>query len=105
MSPSIHFILAVTILLVALPQAYAFGAGDIPDFAYLNDKAFRHGDIENILESLVKYAGRASSGAGLLGFASSVIKQASGGSKFSKNDIKKVYFVCFLPSFLTVGRI
>ncbi len=52
MPPStINILLATTILLVALPSAYAFGAGDIPDFAYLNDKAFRHGDIENILET------------------------------------------------------
>ncbi|KAF8921834.1 heterokaryon incompatibility protein Het-C-domain-containing protein [Mucidula mucida] len=92
MSHTIHILLALTILLVALPSAYAFGAGDIPDFAYLNDKAFRHGDIENILETLVKYAGHASAGGGLLGFASQVLKTASGGSKFSKSDIKKVYF-------------
>ncbi|KAF9029991.1 Het-C-domain-containing protein [Hymenopellis radicata] len=82
MSHTIHILLALTILLVALPSAYAFGAGDIPDFAYLNDKAFRHGDIENILENLVKYAGHASAGGGLLGFASQVINKAS----------EKVYF-------------
>ena len=95
MPPTTHFLLVVTILLVALPHAYAFGAGDIPDFAYLNDKAFRHGDIENILENLVKYAGHASAShsGGILGFASSVLNKASGGSKFSKGDIKKVYFV------------
>lgn len=32
-------------------------------------------------------------GGGLLGFASSVFKQASGGDKFTKSDVKKVYFV------------
>jgi len=106
--------LLLTILVVLLPvETYAFGAGDIPDFAYLNgwflnpsilssnelpffflDKAFRHGDIENILETLVKSAGGAAiGGSGILGFATSVIKHASGGSKFSKSDIKKVYFV------------
>jgi hypothetical protein len=57
------------------------------------DKAFRHGDIENILETLVKNAGRAASGGGLLGFAQNVIQSASGGVKFTKGDIKKVYFV------------
>ncbi|KIM47583.1 hypothetical protein M413DRAFT_203701 [Hebeloma cylindrosporum] len=88
--------LLLTILVVLLPvETYAFGAGDIPDFAYLNDKAFRHGDIESILETLVKSAGGAAIGGsahGILGFASSVIKHVSGGSKFSKSDIKKVYF-------------
>lgn len=61
------------------------------------DKAFRHGDIENILETLVKSAGgtaMASHGSGLLGkLASTVISRATGGSKFTKSDIKKVYFV------------
>ncbi|KAF8963872.1 heterokaryon incompatibility protein Het-C-domain-containing protein [Flammula alnicola] len=86
--------LLLTILVVLLPvETYAFGAGDIPDFAYLNEKAFRHGDIENVLETLVKSAGGAAiGGSGLFGFASSVIKQVSGGSKFSKSDVKKVYF-------------
>ncbi|KAK0208698.1 Het-C-domain-containing protein [Desarmillaria ectypa] len=89
---TINILLAVTILLVALPSAHAFGAGDIPDFAYLNDKAFRHGDIENILETVVKSAGRAATGGGILGFAKKVMDNASGGSKFNKGDIKKVYF-------------
>ncbi|KAG6911350.1 hypothetical protein DXG01_001021 [Tephrocybe rancida] len=87
-------LLLLTIIVVLLPvETYAFGAGDIPDFAYLNDKAFRHGDIESILENLVKSAGGAAAGGGLLGFAQSVIQSASGGAKFSKSDIKKVYFV------------
>ncbi|KAF4611401.1 hypothetical protein D9613_004172 [Agrocybe pediades] len=87
-------LLLLTLLVVLLPvQTYAFGAGDIPDFAYLNDKAFRHGDIENILETLAKSAGTAAIGGGsLLGFAASVIKHAKGESKFNKSDIKKVYF-------------
>ncbi|KAF5352439.1 hypothetical protein D9756_005841 [Leucocoprinus leucothites] len=88
------FLLIATVFLVLSPTgALAFGAGDIPDFAYLNDKAFRHGDIEGILENLVKNAGGAAlGGGGLLGFASSVISAASGGLKFSKMDVKRVYF-------------
>jgi hypothetical protein len=62
------------------------------------DKAFRHGDIENILENLVKNVGGPALGGGLLGFASSVFKTASGGSKFSKMDVKRVYFVCGLET-------
>ncbi|KAF7307409.1 Het-C-domain-containing protein [Mycena indigotica] len=60
------------------------------------DKAFRHGDIENILATLAKTAGHAAlsgaSGGDLLGFAKSLIKEAasgSGGAKFSSGDIKK----------------
>lgn len=57
------------------------------------DKAFRHGDIENVLEELVKFSGSGIGGSSLLGIASSVLHQVTGGSKFSKSDIKKVYFV------------
>ena len=32
-------------------------------------------------------------GGGLLGFASSMIQQATGGDKFTKSDVKRVYFV------------
>ncbi|KAF8079060.1 Het-C-domain-containing protein [Lyophyllum atratum] len=86
-------LLLLTVIVVLLPvETYAFGAGDIPDFAYLNDKAFRHGDIESILETLVKNAGGVAAGGGLLGFASSMLKQATGGARFTKSDIKKVYF-------------
>jgi hypothetical protein len=85
--------LFVTIFIALLPlQASAFGAGDIPDFAYLNDKAFRHGDIENILTDIAKTAGGLVTGGGILQFAHSVVAAGSGGSRFSKNDVKKVYF-------------
>ena len=34
-------LLILTVLLVLLPaETYAFGAGDIPDFAYLNGRSF-----------------------------------------------------------------
>lgn len=106
--------LFIATLCILLPEASAFGAGDIPDFAYLNgwsfdvtgytlwrlmrglktDKAFRHGDIESVLEKLAKTASRTSiGGSGIIGIAASVIKAAAGPSKFSKGDIKKVYFV------------
>ncbi|KDR85638.1 hypothetical protein GALMADRAFT_218734 [Galerina marginata CBS 339.88] len=96
-SPSLtnsFFLLALLVVLLPV-QTCAFGAGDIPDFAYLNDKAFRHGDIENILETLAKSAGGAGAaigGSSLIDFASSVIRHVKGGSKFSKSDVKKVYF-------------
>ncbi|THV06567.1 Het-C-domain-containing protein [Dendrothele bispora CBS 962.96] len=91
-SPSATLFL-LTVVLVLLPtETYAFGAGDIPDFSYLSEKAFRHGDIENILSEVAKSAGGAAAGGGLLGFAKKMMDQSSGGSKFSKSDVKKVYF-------------
>ncbi|KAK7686586.1 hypothetical protein QCA50_010186 [Cerrena zonata] len=55
-------------------------------------KAFRHGDIESILSELAKTAGHSVGGGGLIGFAQSVLSAASGGAKFSKEDVKRVYF-------------
>ncbi|KAH8914847.1 heterokaryon incompatibility Het-C [Atractiella rhizophila] len=66
--------LAILIILVFAPTANAFGAGNIPSFAYLEGKAFRHGDIEDILEGIKK-------GGGLLGRG-----------KFGGLDVKRVYF-------------
>ncbi|KAJ3526869.1 hypothetical protein NM688_g8205 [Phlebia brevispora] len=86
-------LLVLTVLLILLPaETYAFGAGEIPDFAYLNDKAFRHGDIENVLSELAKTAGHAAASGGLFSFAQSVLGAATGGSKFSSQDVKRVYF-------------
>ena len=62
-------------------------------------KAFRHGDIEGILSELAKTAGHAVGGGGLIGFAQSVLSTASGGAKFSKEDVKRVYFVSILDHF------
>ncbi|OCH86854.1 Het-C-domain-containing protein [Obba rivulosa] len=61
---------------------HAFGAGNIPSFAYLEGKAFRHGDIEDTLAEIAKKAGGFALGA-LIG---------KGGSKFGQLDIKRVYF-------------
>jgi len=74
-------------------QVSAFGAGDIPSFSYLENKAFRHGDIEEILTEVAKTAGGLATGGGILQMAQSVMAAAGGsGSKFSKGDVKKVYF-------------
>jgi hypothetical protein len=59
--------------------------------AYDTDKAYRHGDIENTLTELVKAAAH-SHGGGLFGFAKQIVSAAGGGAKFSKDDVKKVYF-------------
>ncbi|KIM46972.1 hypothetical protein M413DRAFT_440527 [Hebeloma cylindrosporum] len=62
---------------------YAFGAGNIPSYAYMEGRAFRHGDIEDVLSDLVK------KGAGG-GFA--LASMLSKGHKFNGLDIKRVYF-------------
>ncbi|PFH49561.1 hypothetical protein AMATHDRAFT_62868 [Amanita thiersii Skay4041] len=60
---------------------HAFGAGNIPSFAYMEGRAFRHGDIEDTLADLVKRSGG-------LALASLISK----GPKFNGLDIKRVYF-------------
>ncbi|KAG1862734.1 heterokaryon incompatibility protein Het-C-domain-containing protein [Suillus subalutaceus] len=61
---------------------HAFGAGNIPSYAFVEGKAFRHGDIEDTLADLIKK--------GVGGFAlSSLIGK---GPKFGGLDIKRVYF-------------
>ncbi|KAF5381282.1 hypothetical protein D9615_008357 [Tricholomella constricta] len=62
---------------------YAFGAGNIPSFAYMEGRAFRHGDIEDALAELVKRGG-----GGGFALASMLTK----GHKFNGLDIKRVYF-------------
>ncbi|TFK19444.1 Het-C-domain-containing protein [Coprinopsis marcescibilis] len=83
--PSILLLLLVVFAFcLAGNGVYAFGAGNIPSFAYMEGKAFRHGDIEDILETLLKKAG----GSGFA-IASAI---GIGGRKFNGLDIKRVYF-------------
>lgn len=73
------FVVMLSLLVMAvscLPTAHAFGAGNIPSFAYMEGKAFRHGDIEDILEDLAKKVGGS----------------LFGSSKFGGLDIKRTYF-------------
>ncbi|KAH9470909.1 hypothetical protein Pst134EA_004820 [Puccinia striiformis f. sp. tritici] len=73
-------LLIITIFLVFLThETVAFGAGNIPSYAYLEDKAFRHGDIEDVLSEIAKKAG-----GGFLG--------GIGAKKFGGLNIKRVYF-------------
>ncbi|KAI9465912.1 Het-C-domain-containing protein [Lactarius psammicola] len=78
------FLLLLTILVVCLPGngVHAFGAGNIPSFAYMEGRAFRHGDIEDTLSGLAKKTGGFAIGA-LIG---------KGGTKFGGLDIKRIYF-------------
>ncbi|RPD61288.1 Het-C-domain-containing protein [Lentinus tigrinus ALCF2SS1-6] len=75
-------VLCIVILCVPGEGVYAFGAGNIPSFAFLEGRAFRHGDIEDTLSEVAKKAGGFALGA-LIG---------KGGSKFGGLDIKRVYF-------------
>ncbi|GAA5960368.1 hypothetical protein JCM21900_003530 [Sporobolomyces salmonicolor] len=70
------FLLVVVCGLCFLPSVHAFGAGNIPAWAYLENKAFRHGDIEDVLAELIKKSG---------GFPGR-------GSAWGGLDIKRVYF-------------
>ncbi|KAI0703749.1 heterokaryon incompatibility protein Het-C-domain-containing protein [Cytidiella melzeri] len=72
----------VLVLCISSSGVHAFGAGNIPSFAYLEGRAFRHGDIEDTLSEVAKKAG---------GFALGAII-GKGGSKFGGLDIKRVYF-------------
>ncbi|KAH9807871.1 heterokaryon incompatibility protein Het-C-domain-containing protein [Melampsora americana] len=86
-------------LIVCLPGVSAFGSGKIPDAAYLKGKAWRHGDINDVLEGLVKVAGQG--GGAIIGAIASAFfnsgsgegsGRARGGKKFSGLDVKQVYF-------------
>ncbi|THG96509.1 hypothetical protein EW145_g7769 [Phellinidium pouzarii] len=70
------------VLVVCLPEngVYAFGAGNIPSFAYMEGRAFRHGDIEDVLAEIAKKAG------------GGIVGAFVGNSKFGGLDIKRIYF-------------
>ena len=73
-SPSLSFSLGVLVLLVfAVRPARAFGAGNIASVSKIEGQNWRHGDIEDTLLNLL-------------------IAQAAGGRKFSKLDVKRIYF-------------
>ncbi|CAD6566680.1 MAG: hypothetical protein TREMPRED_002894, partial [Tremellales sp. Tagirdzhanova-0007] len=74
---SLLLLLVVVFALSSIPHVMAFGAGNIPPYSYLENKAFRHGDIEDIIVTLFKTAGG--------GFLAR-------GTKFSPLDVKRVYF-------------
>ncbi|KAL0264382.1 hypothetical protein SLS55_000331 [Diplodia seriata] len=68
------FLLSCVVLLVCLARpAHAFGAGNIASTAKIEGQNWRHGDIEDTLLAL------------LMG-------RAGNGKKFSKMDVKRVYF-------------
>jgi len=68
---------------------FAFGAGNVPEFAFLEGKAYRHGDIEDILaEMLIRAVSSGSSG--VFGFVKNIA--GMGEEKFSDLNVKRTYF-------------
>ncbi|KAK9449099.1 heterokaryon incompatibility protein Het-C-domain-containing protein [Limtongia smithiae] len=72
-------LLAVLILALTRPSA-AFGAGNIPSVSVAEGKNFRHGDIEDILATVV------------MTVSGSFLSKFKGGKKFNDMSIKRVYF-------------
>jgi len=73
-TPSFSLFLSCGILLILLVRpTQAFGAGNIASTARIEGQNWRHGDIEDTLLTLL-------------------ISRAAGGNKFSKLDVKRVYF-------------
>lgn len=90
--PSVHPLWISLLVLVCLSGfCAAFGAGNIPSYAFLEGRAFRHGDIEDILSELLIRGVEVSSG--VIGFA-----KKSAGKKFSNLNIKRTYFGNWLLS-------
>ncbi|KAH0550880.1 hypothetical protein GP486_007757 [Trichoglossum hirsutum] len=74
LSPSPSLLLPALFLLVFLARpTHAFGAGNIASLSKIEGSNWRHGDIEDTLLTLL-------------------ISRAAGGKKFSKMDVKRVYF-------------
>jgi hypothetical protein len=93
MAHNTTFILIFIVCALCISQngVYAFGAGNIPSFAYMEGRAFRHGDIEDILSQLVK---RGATGA--------IASLLSKGTKFNGLDVKRVYFGNWLRDYSQV---
>lgn len=85
-SPILFAIVLLLCITLFTPTVHAFGAGNIPNFSYLEGKAFRHGDIDDTIAELAKKAG-----GGLLGLG--------GGSKFTGLDVKRIYLGSFLADY------
>jgi len=105
--PSIQ-LLSLTLVVLGLYAggALAFGAGEIPGYGVLSGKAFRHGDIENTLATmLIRVTAGSHGGANaVFGF----VKKLTGmeGENFGSLNVKRTYFGNWLypplsPLFLT----
>ena len=90
MPASIHPLWISLLVLVCYSGcAVAFGAGNIPDYGFLEGKAYRHGDIEDILAEMMIRAVSADT-SGVFDFVKKVA--GMGGEKFSGLNVKRTYF-------------
>ena len=71
--PPSWLLYCLLVLLLLICPSNAFGAGNIASTAKIEGQNWRHGDIEDTLLTLL-------------------MTSASGGKKFSKMDVKRVYF-------------
>jgi Heterokaryon incompatibility protein Het-C len=71
-APSSFGLFSLIFLLYFADSAHAFGAGNIGSTAKIEGTQFRHGDIEDVLLTIL-------------------MAQAAGGKKFGKLDVKRVH--------------
>ena len=72
-SPLTLGLLSLCLIAVFAQPAHAFGAGNIASLSRIEGQNWRHGDIEDVLLTLL-------------------MSRAAGGNKFSKLDVLRVYF-------------
>lgn len=111
-------ILLITLFSVLADGVYCFGAGSIPAYAFLHDRAFRHGgvlafchilssasyissDLANVLTAIPKTPHHhTGGGGGLLDLFTTLttkglgaVLQGNAAAKFTKADVRRIYFV------------
>ncbi|KAL1878313.1 hypothetical protein Plec18167_004380 [Paecilomyces lecythidis] len=73
LSSQSFFLLGLLAIVLLASPAHAFGAGNIASLSQIEGQNFRHGDVEDALLTLL-------------------MARVAGGKKFSKLDVKRVYF-------------
>ncbi|GAD99632.1 hypothetical protein ATEG_01884 [Paecilomyces variotii No. 5] len=73
LSSQSFFLLGLLAIIFLASPAHAFGAGNIASLSQIEGQNFRHGDVEDALLTLL-------------------MARVAGGKKFSKLDVKRVYF-------------
>ncbi|WOO81062.1 uncharacterized protein LOC62_03G004590 [Vanrija pseudolonga] len=101
------FLILALVAIIALsftPQVAAFGAGNIPSFSYLEDKAFRHGDIEDILVDMLKVTGSGFLSRGTK-FTGLDVKRAVDVGALKKANLQTILNVVLVLGFLAHGYV
>ncbi len=124
-------ILLFVIFSVLANGAHCFGAGSIPAYAFLHDRAFRHGgallaypicasnsplnplvqlDLANILTTISKTPHHHTGGGGglfdlfttLTTKGLGAVLQGNAAATFSKSDVRRIYFVGFVHVWVSI---